>query len=111
MPEREVLEFDVLIVGAGPSGLAAAYHLRRLLDENQCGDMSVAVLEKSREIGGHVMSGAVMDPRGMDELLPDWKSRGAPVERPVERDELVFLTRNRRWRLPVTPPPLRNGGH
>jgi len=72
MPEREVLEVDVLIVGGGPAGLAAAYHLRQLN-----GDVSIAVLEKGKEIGAHTISGAVMDPRGIQELMPDWKEKGA----------------------------------
>ena len=70
MQEREVLEVDVLIVGGGPAGLAAAYHLRQL---NR--DISIAVLEKGKEVGAHTISGAVMDPRGISELMPDWKEK------------------------------------
>src|SRR5205823_13512273 len=102
MSERETLELDVVIVGGGPAGLAAAYHLRKL---NK--DLSIAVLEKGKEIGAHIISGAVMDPRGINELMPDWKEKGAPVEKPVEEDHVLFLTRNRKFNLPVVPPPLQ----
>jgi electron-transferring-flavoprotein dehydrogenase len=106
MPERETLEVDVLIVGAGPSGLAAAYHLRQLMK-----DASIAVLEKGKEVGAHILSGAVMDPRGIDELIPDWKQRGVPMVRPVDDDRVLFLTKHRKFTLPITPPPLRNHGN
>src|SRR6266566_10099437 len=106
MPEREVLEVDVLIVGGGPAGLAAAYHLRQLN-----GDVSIAVLEKGKEIGAHTISGAVMDPRGIQELMPDWKERGAPIERPVEEDRVLYLTRSGKFTLPITPAPLQNHGN
>jgi len=111
MPEqREVLEVDVLIVGGGPAGLAAAYHLVRRMRELGGRDVSVAALEKSREIGSHIISGAVLDPRAIGELIPDWKERGAPVEAAVGRDDVYFLTSAHAIRLPVTPPPLRNEG-
>src|SRR6266536_1533033 len=98
MPERETLEVDVLIVGGGPAGLAAAYQLRKL---NK--DISIAVLEKGKEVGAHIISGAVMDPRGIVELMPDWKERGAPIERPVEEDHVLYLTARRKFALPVVP--------
>src|SRR5712671_1023689 len=106
MPERESLEVDVLIVGGGPAGLAAAYHLRRL---NK--DVSIAVLEKGKEIGAHIISGAVMDPRGIDELMPDWKEKGAPIEKAVDEDHVLFLTRSRKFELPMVPAPLQNHGN
>src|SRR5262245_30642091 len=106
MPERDTLDVDVLIVGGGPAGLAAAYHLRQLAK-----DITIAVLEKGKEIGAHIISGAVMDPRGIQELMPDWKQRGAPIERPVEVDGVVYLTKTRKLVLPITPPPLQNHGN
>src|SRR5437870_11444404 len=106
MSERESLEVDVLVVGGGPAGLAAAYHLRQLKK-----DLSIAVLEKGKEIGAHIISGAVMDPRGLDELMPDWKEKGGPIENPVEEDHVLFLTENHKFGLPIVPPPLRNHGN
>jgi len=106
MSERESLEVDVLVVVGGPAGLAAAYQLRQL---NK--DLSIAVLEKGKEIGAHIISGAVMDPRGVDELMPDWKQRGAPIESPVEEDHVLFLTKNHKFGLPIIPPPLQNHGN
>jgi electron-transferring-flavoprotein dehydrogenase len=106
MAERDVLEVGVLIVGGGPAGLAAAYHLRKL---NK--DLSIAVLEKGKEIGAHIISGAVMDPRGINELMPDWKEKGGPVENPVQEDHVLFLTRNHKFGLPIIPPPLQNHGN
>src|SRR5246127_2849159 len=106
MAEHESLEVDVLIVGGGPAGLSAAYHLRKL---NK--DLSVAVLEKGKEIGAHIISGAVMDPRGINEVMPDWKEKGAPIESAVEEDHVLFLTKQRKFRLPIVPPPLRNHGN
>ena len=106
MSERETLDLDVVIVGGGPAGLAAAYHLRKL---NK--DLSIAVLEKGKEIGAHIISGAVMDPKGIDELMPDWKEKGAPVEKRVEEDHVLYLTKNRKFGLPIVPAPLQNHGN
>lgn len=110
MPEREILEVDVLIVGGGPAGLAAAYHLRKLLGAARS-EVSVAVLEKAREFGEHIISGAVMDPKGIAELMPDWQQRGAPIEATVTQDNVLYLTAGGKFRLPMTPPPLRDHGN
>src|SRR5690606_14684469 len=83
--EREVMKYDIGIVGAGPAGLSAAIRLKQLA-QAEGREVSVAVLEKSAEIGGHVLSGAVIDPRALAELFPDWKERGAPLETPVVKD-------------------------
>jgi electron-transferring-flavoprotein dehydrogenase len=106
MAERDTLEVEVLIVGGGPAGLAAAYQLRKLSK-----DLSVAVLEKGKEIGAHIISGAVMDPRGINELMPDWKEKGAPIENAVDEDHVLFLTKSRKFGLPIVPPPLQNHGN
>ena len=106
---RDLLEFDVVIVGAGPAGLAAACRLRQL---NR--DISVCVLEKASEVGGHILSGAIMQPTAMAELFPDWRERGAPLHVPVTEDEVYFLPSERRAiRLPkiMEPKTLRNGGN
>src|SRR5947208_2840971 len=90
--ERETLDVDVVIVGAGPAGLAAAYRLAELVKaEEKLAGLSIAVLEKGKEIGSHGISGAVMDPRGIAELMPDWLERGCPVESPVTDDAFWFL--------------------
>jgi len=108
MPQtREVLEVDVLIVGAGPAGLAAAYRLTQLPG---AADLKIAVLEKGREIGSHTISGAVLDPRSLFELMPDAIERGAPLDHAVRYEEVCFLTSRRHFRLPIVPPPLRNDG-
>ncbi|KIQ95967.1 electron transfer flavoprotein-ubiquinone oxidoreductase [Lysobacter sp. A03] len=88
---RESMEYDIVVVGAGPAGLATAIHLRQLA-ASKGNEVSVCVLEKGSEPGAHILSGAIMDTRALDELLPDWKERGAPLRQPVTRDEFLFLS-------------------
>ena len=112
--EREDMPVDVLIVGAGPAGLACAIDLRRRLDAAGMGDKTVLVLEKAQEVGYHILSGAVMDPRGMAELFPDWKERGCPVESPVVDDCMQLLRpkgKSLTLRGALMPPPLHNEGN
>jgi electron-transferring-flavoprotein dehydrogenase len=116
--ERETLDVDVVIVGAGPAGLAAAYKLVELIRihnesdaEKKLEGISIAVLEKGKEIGSHGISGAVMDPRGISELMPDWLERGCPVEAPVGGDSFWYLTEKKKIAAPIMPPPLQNHGN
>ncbi len=109
MAQRESMEYDVVIVGAGPSGLATAIRLKQLCAERGA-ELSVCVLEKGSEVGAHILSGAVIEPRALDELLPDWKAQGAPLNTPAGEDRFVFLTETRAIRLP-TPPQMHNSGN
>src|ERR687894_2611886 len=110
--ERETLEFDVVFVGAGPANLSGALHLARLVKEDKSlGDVEIAVIEKGSTVGSHILSGAVMDPKALKELIPDFLEQGAPVESPVKEDEFLYLTKTRSIKSPITPPPLKNHGY
>src|SRR3989475_4308383 len=121
--ERESLEMDVVFVGAGPANLSGALHLARLVAEHNenvakglrsgkaLGEIQIAVIEKGSFVGAHILSGAVMDPKGLAELIPDFIEQGAPLESAVKEDHFLYLTRKHAIRSPITPPPLVNHGY
>src|SRR5260370_39894946 len=108
VPAREAMEFDVVIVGAGPAGLAAAIRLKQLAP-----DLSVVVVEKGSEVGAHILSGAVIDPSGLDALLPEWRQEDTPIKTAVADDRFYFLGPGGAIRLPnlLMPPLMNNHGN
>ena len=111
MAERETLDVDVLIVGAGPAGLSAALRLAQLQKAKGGDPLSIAVIEKAPEAGKHQLSGALLDPSTLKDLIPDFASKGAPLGTPVDNDNIYFLTQGGKYRLPITPPPFQNHGN
>lgn len=121
--EREVLEMDVVFVGAGPASLVGALHLTKLIAKHneeidsgkkegkKLDEVFIGILEKSAEIGAHGLSGGVMDPRAMNEFMPDWKEKGAPIEAACGEEDILFLTKDGKLKFPITPPPLENHGN
>jgi electron-transferring-flavoprotein dehydrogenase len=111
MSERESMAYDVVIVGAGPAGLTAGIRLKQLAAEAGR-ELSVCVLEKGSEVGAHILSGAVLDPKALDELIPDWKDKGSPLTVPVSENHHYILSARRKWRMPewLLPPFMYNKG-
>ncbi len=103
------MDFDIIIVGAGPAGLSAAIRLAQLSQQHNK-PLSIAVIEKGESVGSHIISGAVLEPRALNELIPDWLARQAPIHTPVTHDQFLFLTEKKSFHLPV-PSPLRNDGN
>ncbi len=122
MIEREQLEMDIVFVGAGPANLAAAYHLKKLIDKHDeaiasgrkqgepLGEIEIGIIEKGSRVGAHILSGAVMDPKAIRELMPDFLEQGCPVDTAVTKDAAWYLTENKMIQAPITPPPLVNKG-
>jgi len=106
MSDREAMEFDVVIVGAGPAGLSAAIRLKQLAP-----DAAICVVEKAGEVGAHILSGAVIEPRALEELLPNWRDLDAPIHTEAKEDQFVFLTKKGAYKSPVLPPQMNNHGN
>ena len=108
---RETLEVDVLIVGGGPAGLSAALRLSQLQEQQGGEPLSIAVLEKAREAGAHILSGAILDPSALRDLIPDFREKGAPLVADVHDEDVYVLTQSGKLPLPIIPPPLKNHGN
>ena len=106
---RESMNFDVLVIGAGPSGLSASIKLAQLAKKNNK-ELNIGVVEKGSEVGAHILSGAVLETKALDELIPDWKSKNSPLKTEAKKDKFLLLTKNKSFRLP-TPPQMKNDGN